>query len=199
VDEGQQYRKSVEDQEYRASLEELVTARTEQLRDAYSRIEGLVQALSEILSVKSLERAKETAQAAVQKLGPKEPERSKFGGEPGGLVPEVDPDDVKSAWKIQADAEAKNPGKLAATGGGLLKRACKPGANIEAIGYRAAVLLMIRHIAPEQWARLAEKNEPTESAFRAAAKVRLEWMAPGVARQSPPFDAGEFFQLCGLT
>lgn len=198
MDRNEEHRKDIEDQEYRKSLEQLVNARTEQLREAYGKVEELVQALKQIQSLTSLELAKKAAQAAIQKFGPQEPQVLKFGGEPGEAVPEVDPEDVKTAWRIQKDAEARNPGKSAAIGADLLRRSCKPGANIEAIGYRTAVFFMVRQIAPEQWACISENGEPNDAAFAAAAKVRLEWMATGVVRQGPPFDPTEFFRLCGL-
>ena len=165
MDQSQEPRKALDAKEYLKSLEQLVTARTEQLREAYRKVDEMLQALKQIQSLTSLEQVRGAAQDAIDKFGPQEPQPPKFGGEPGESVPEVDPDDVKTAWKIQTEAEARNPGKLIATGSDLLQRSCKPGANIQAIGYRAAVLFMVRQIAPEQWAQLTDDGQPQDRFF----------------------------------
>ena len=81
---------------------------------------------------------------------PKEPP---FGGKPGEPVPAVDPEDLKTVWQIGTDVQANHPGTQVAIGADLLKQACKPGADIQAVGYRASLVWMMSHMAPEQLAR----------------------------------------------
>jgi hypothetical protein len=129
-----------------------------------------------------------------EKLNMESQEPPPFGGKPGEPVPAVEPEDVKTAWQIGIDAQAKNPGKNVAVGLGAMKSACKPGADIEAVGYRSVFLWMMSYIAPED-PRFTRDRQPDEAVFRAAAMVPAVWM--GSARQGPPFDVMEFLQLCG--
>jgi hypothetical protein len=119
-----------------------------------------------------------------------------FGGKPGEPVSEVDPADVKLVWQVQKDAQDPHRGMGAAIGADLIRKACTPGADIEAVGYRTMLLWMMDHIAPEELARFMRDGEPEESVFRAAAKIPVEWMGVGIARQGPPFDVNEFLRLC---
>lgn len=62
-----------------------------------------------------------------------------FGGKPGEPVPAVDPEDVKTVWQIGREAQGNHAGEHVAIGVDLMKHACKPGADIEAISYRAGL------------------------------------------------------------
>jgi hypothetical protein len=57
-----------EDQVYRKSLEELVTVRTEQLRDALSVSYELLKCLKEVQSMQSLDQVKHAVQATINKF-----------------------------------------------------------------------------------------------------------------------------------
>jgi hypothetical protein len=78
-----------------------------------------------------------------------------------------------------------------------MKQVCKPGADIEAVSYRASFTWLISRIAPEHLARFTREGQPDDAVFRAAAKVPAEWMGVGIVRQGPPFDLDEFLRLCG--
>ena len=119
-----------------------------------------------------------------------------FGGKPGETVPAVDPDDVRTAWQVEREVQARYPGKNIATGAELMKRACKPGANIQAVTYRVWLVSLMTEIAPEKLAPFTHNGKPDDAVFRAAAKVPAEWMGVGVAREGPPFDVTEFVRLC---
>ncbi len=120
----------------------------------------------------------------------------RFGGEPGELVPEVDPEDLKATWEFQQKIQAEHPGEQVGIGAGLAQSICKPGADIHSVSYRSSVIWIMTQIAPEQIAPFLNNGQPTEALFRAAAKVRLEWMGVKIVRQGPPFDVDEFLCLC---
>ena len=123
-------------------------------------------------------------------------EPPKFGGEPGEPVPEVDPDDIKTAWTAQHELEQRHPTGPAQLGAFAGQYLFKPGTDIQAVGYRATLIWMMTKFAPEQIAPYLKDGLPTDAVFRAASKVRLEWMGVGIVRQGPPFDVTEFLRLC---
>jgi hypothetical protein len=130
-------------------------------------------------------------------LGEDVQEPPRFGGKPGEPVPAVDPEDVKTVWQIGRDVEVNHPGKDVAVGVNVMKQVCKPGADIEAVSYRAGFAWLISQIAPEHLARFTREGQLDDAVFRAAAKVPAEWMGVGIVRQGPPFDLNEFLRLCG--
>jgi len=179
------------------NLEELVAARTEQLRQALTQKHELVESLRQLQSLESLAQIKEALQSAIEKFADPPVPVPKFGGEPGEPVPEVDPEDIKSIWREQQELQARFPGEQVATGMGWGEQLCTPGANIQAVGYRTTLIWMMTQFAPEQIAPFLQNDQPTDGVFRAAAKVPLEWMGVGIVRQGPPFDMNEFVRLCG--
>lgn len=126
-----------------------------------------------------------------------------FGGKPGKPVPEVDPDDLKTVWKINRDVQARHPGQQAATGRGVFEHACKPGADIQAVGYRIAVLSMLIHLASSPENPIKElgpwlkEDQLEDVVFTAAARIPMKWMGVGIVRDGPPLDVNEFVRLCG--
>jgi hypothetical protein len=123
-------------------------------------------------------------------------EALKFGREAGKPVPAVDPEDVKTVWQIGREAQANHPGQNVAIGGDLMRHACKPEADIEAVGYRSSLLWLVNRVAPEQMAQFTREGEPNDAAFRAVAKIPAEWAGVGIVREGLPFDLREFFRLC---
>ena len=111
-------------------------------------------------------------------------------------MPEVDVEDLKALWQLQREVEAQHPGQQVAIGAELAQHYCKPGANIHAISRRAGFLWLVSRFMPEQFAAFTQDGQPTDAAFRAAAKVPAEWMEVGVVREGFPFDVERFFQLC---
>jgi hypothetical protein len=182
-------------EEYRKHLEKLLETRTEQLRQAFVDKEELLQCLRQICNLGSLQEIRGVAQAALKKFATTV-EAPEFGGEPGQPVPEVDPADVRSVWKIQQDVQARHPGQQVATGLGILQNACKPGADIYAVSYRTSQLFLIQLVAPDKWQVITRNGEPPEAVFGAAAKIPLEWMGVGKLRKGLPFDLDAFLRLC---
>ena len=186
-----------EQQQYQANLEALLTARTEQLRKALTFIEELDIALKPLrpdLAQKGVEKG-----FVADELNPP----PMFGGKPGEPVPEVDPEDLKTVWKINRDVQARHPGQQVAIGRAVFEHACRPGADLQAVGYRAAVLLMLIHLASNPENPIKElgpwlkEDQLEEVVFAAAAKIPMEWMGVGIVRDGPPLDVNEFVRLCG--
>jgi hypothetical protein len=130
-------------------------------------------------------------------LGGQSQEPPIFGGKPGEPVPAVDPEDVKAVWQIGRDIRVSHPGQNVAVGADLMRHACKPGANIEAITYRSWFLGLVTQIVPEHLAPFTREGQPDDAVFRAAAMVPAEWTGVGIVREGPPFDVNEFMRLCG--
>jgi len=183
--------------EYYKNLEELVLARTKQLHHALSQKQQLLEFLRQVQSLESLAQIKEALQSAIEKFADAPMPVPKFGDEPGELVPEVNPEDIKAIWQAQQELQARHPGQQVATGRGWGEQHCTPGANIEAVGYRTTLIWMMTQFAPEQIAPFMKDGQPTDGVFRAAAKVPMEWMGAGIVRQGPPFNPDEFVRLCG--
>jgi hypothetical protein len=58
------------------------------------------------------------------------------------------------------------------------------------------MIWIVTRIAPEPVAPFLKDGQPTDAVFRAASKVRLQWMGVGIVRRGPPFDVNEFLRLC---
>lgn len=121
----------------------------------------------------------------------------RFGGKPGEPVPAVDPADVKTVWHIGREAQINHAGENGAVGVDIMRHACTPGADIEAVFYRAGLVWLITQFAAEDVARFTREGQLDDAVFRAAAKIPTEWMGAGIVQQGPPFDVNEFLRLCG--
>lgn len=121
----------------------------------------------------------------------KERIREMFGfGRAGEPVPQVDAEDVKAVWEIGQKTVKENPGKNVAVGVEIFRHACKPGANLPAVTYRAQHIHMLQMIQADVMDPLL--REKPEAVFRAAAEIPMEWMAVGTPRRGLPFDPDEF-------
>lgn len=112
--------------------------------------------------------------------------RKMFWGEAGKPVPEVDPSDIRAAWEVGQEVKKDHPGKNVGIGVDVFQHACKPGANIPAVTYRAGMTAMFLRHAPEL-------KEKLDAVFLAAATIPMEWIGEGV-REGLPFDADDFIR-----
>jgi hypothetical protein len=119
-----------------------------------------------------------------------------FGGRPGERVPEVGAEDLKALWRVQQEVQARHPGTQVGTGMDIAQQICKPGADIQAIGYRLGMLWLMSQVVGERFSQFTKDGQPSDAAFRAAAKIPVAWMG-GPPTQQPPFDVEEFLRLCG--
>src|SRR5690242_17293430 len=76
-----------------------------------------------------------------------------FGGKAGEQVPQVDPSDMKALWGLGEDTRKRHLEGNVAIGVNLLQAYCKPGSNVMGISYRANMVGMLRHLAPDVMAK----------------------------------------------
>jgi hypothetical protein len=116
--------------------------------------------------------------------------RELFGyGRAGEPVPVVDPADMKVLWDMGQDLKKRHPEGGAAVGMGVMQSLCKPGANVTAVSYRANMMGMLQHVAPELINPLIQ--DKLDKVLAAASEIPLEWLGGGV-RQGFPFDVDDF-------
>jgi len=114
-----------------------------------------------------------------------------FGGNLDEQVPRVDPDDLKTIWQFFKGSLERSEWPVA-TGADFLQGVCKPGADVEALSYRAMMLsLLIRH-AQEQLAPWNRAGKLDDNVFRAAAEIQMQWIGVGITRRGLPFDVEDF-------
>jgi hypothetical protein len=143
-------------------------------------------------------------------------ELSRLFGVPGEAVPEVDPEDMKAVWREYEDAKKDCPPGQRCVGITMrvLEPLCKPGADMRAVCYRQTQLDLLRLLSEHKlFSEVAEVQDQmsefhskitalmtdgsfSDGAFRAMAKVPMEWMQVGVVRDGLPYDFAEFLRLC---
>jgi hypothetical protein len=115
-------------------------------------------------------------------------------GKAGDPVPTVDPENIRSAWKIYRETEMAHPEGRVAVGASVFERACKPGADIGAVCYRTAMLKMMLRYPPDELVSLMKEREPDEAIFHAAAQAPMQWMGVGIEWKGLPVDFDEFMR-----
>ena len=103
-----------------------------------------------------------------------------------GSVPVVDAADLKVMWAYSQEVKAQHPGATSvAVGAAVWKNLCSPGADIMAVSYRCGILMMLQ----SAWTG----GQPSENAFKVAARIDLNWMQVGVVYQGSQFNLEQFF------
>ena len=116
---------------------------------------------------------------------------SELIGKPGESVPVVDAADIKVMWTECQKLKAEYPEY--AEGGGAIgmsvwKQILAPGVDVGAVGYRFGVLGFLEMMLRAAW----PLGEPTENAFKVAAKMNFNWPQVGVVQ------SGFLFNLEGF-
>ena len=187
-------REELESKANRESLETLVAARTEQLRQALQKNSDLLEFLKQLQSMQSLNEIRQAVKVEIAKLEPQSAASvPRFGGNPGEPVPEVDPDDLKTLWRETNDLQAQHAGQNVAIGLELMKTTLKPGANAEAIFYRSSMIWLLKQFAPDQLAPWIRDGQVSDAVFRTIAMIPMEWIGHTV-REGLPFDVEDFFR-----
>jgi hypothetical protein len=131
--------------------------------------------------------------------------------------------DIPNSWRSQGDVPAVNPADLkavrafsrevqAATGGqgsiiepALYQRACSPGADVEAVWYRASMLgllEMLPTVDPQMFPESpltpwTHNGELDDAVLQVAATFPMKRMGVGVVHEGLPFDVEEFLKQVG--
>jgi hypothetical protein len=121
------------------------------------------------------------------------PEFARFAGRAGEPVPEADPQDVRAVWMVGRDVQRSHPGGQVAIGVGTLEAACSPGADFPAVWHRASQISILTLAMPELLKPWTKDGELTETVFKAAAKIPMEWIGENL-RHGLPFDVEDFMR-----
>jgi hypothetical protein len=113
---------------------------------------------------------------------------SELLGKPGESVPVVDAADLKMMWTYGQTLKAEHPEGGVAVGMSVWKELLPPGLDIRAIGYRLGMLGMLEMMLRAAWSL----GEPTENAFKVAAKMDLNWPQVGVVHNGFLFNLEGF-------
>jgi hypothetical protein len=105
----------------------------------------------------------------------------------------VDPADLTVVWELMQDVQRRNEGQSASVGIAAYKNLCSPGANVEAVWFRAAMLGMLNMAMPG-WMGNADVGR----VMKIAASFPMKKVEVGVAFDGPPFDLPEFLKQVGL-
>ena len=113
-----------------------------------------------------------------------------------GLIPTVDPADLKSVWAMQEDVIATHPGQQIAVASSPYERACTPGANVQAVFFRVSMLQVLKMMSESEglispW---LHDGKPEDTVFKVLATIPMNGLPPG-GRQGLPFDVEEFRRL----
>lgn len=113
-----------------------------------------------------------------------------------GLVPAVDPADLKSVWSMQNDSQARHPDQLVAISIDACKSACKPGADVSAVCSRALLLGMLENEAESRHFEFPWMHDgrPEEMIFKIVATIPMVRLQPGVKREGFPIDVEELIR-----
>jgi hypothetical protein len=113
-----------------------------------------------------------------------------------GPVPVVDPADLKKVWDIFAKSEAQkaHSGVSGAVGIDriLFEAACRPGADVTAVWYRASMLELLCKVN-NQVSHRVHGAKPDERVLTVAASFPMEKMQEGLSHVFP-FDVQEFLK-----
>jgi len=123
-----------------------------------------------------------------------EQERSRelFGyGRAGEPVPEVDAADIKAVLEIGQDMERRHPGGQYAVGRAVYENACKPGAIIQAVLFRASRVDMLRLVAPAVLDPLIQ--DKLDAVCTTAAQISMRWIGISV-HHGWSFDPDDFLR-----
>jgi hypothetical protein len=113
------------------------------------------------------------------------------GASMSGMVPAVNPADLKNVWRIVNLFQAVSPsGQSGSIGSKMFERACSDGADIEAIWFRATVLQLM----PVMLSPWTHNGELEDEVFQVAASFPMKKIEVGIVQEGPPFDVQEFLK-----
>jgi hypothetical protein len=120
-------------------------------------------------------------------------ELGKFGAGNDDALPTVDPADLQNVWAMLCLFPAQAAGQAGSDDITLYERVCSPGADVNAVWFRASMLQVFAgKLVP--W---TQNGELDDVVFQVAATFPMKKMSVGVVQQGPPFDVEEFVKQIG--
>ncbi len=122
-----------------------------------------------------------------------------------GDVAAVAPADLKAVRAFSRGVQAATGGQAGMIELGLYRRVCSPGADIDAVWYRASMLgllEMLPQVSPQMFPESpltswTHDGELDDAVFQVAATFPMKTMEVGVVRDGLPFDVEEFVKQIG--
>ena len=128
---------------------------------------------------------------------PQEPPDLWAGSGEGDSVAAVSPDDLRKAWQLFRDVQARHPGECSSIGNSVYRSVCSPGADVMAVWFRSSMLWILTQVQPEPLARWTHDGEFDDAVFQIAATFPMEKMRTDAVREGLPFDVEEFVKQIG--
>lgn len=117
-----------------------------------------------------------------------------FGKKAGEPVPQVDPGDIKAVWDVLDDVARRHPGEQVGIEKGFFERACKPGADIDAVLYRAGMLRIFLKHGDENLIPWMDNGEPCEALWGAVAQIPMDWIGVDVDHEGFSFGVDDLLR-----
>jgi len=120
------------------------------------------------------------------------------------LVPPVDVDEIRLAWKLAEDEMKNSGGGLGAVyyEGGPPPSPFKPSTNRLAIRHRLLMLGVLLDMAkqlPEQMPAILRENPVPDVIFQTIADIPMSYAATSKVNRGWSFDPEEFYRRIGVT
>lgn len=117
-----------------------------------------------------------------------------FGGS-GGDVAAVDAADLKAVRAFMRNSKAGPAARGFSSR--VYESACSPGANVEAVWYRASMLGLLEMLPGNMLTPWTNDGELDDAVIQVAATFPMKKMEVGVVHEGPPFDLEEFLKQIG--
>ena|SRR5690242_9386612 len=120
---------------------------------------------------------------------------SDFFGGSGGDVAAVDAADLKAVRAFMRNSKAGPAARGISSRG--YESMCSPGANVEAVWYRASMLGLLEMLPGNMLTPWTNDGELDDKVIQVAATFPMKKMEVGVVHEGPPFDLEEFLKQIG--
>jgi hypothetical protein len=111
-----------------------------------------------------------------------------------GPMPAVDPADLKAAWQVYREAQARRPCDHIALSNNVLAQRCSKNADVNAIAYRLGFLRRI--VTRPEIFRFLTEGQPNDAVIRAFARIPMSGPESAPGPQGFPFEMRELLLLC---
>lgn len=122
-----------------------------------------------------------------------------------GDVPAVNPADLKAYRALIRDVQSATGGQGSIIDPALFRQVCSPGADFDAVWYRASMLgllQMLPQVSPEMFPESpltpwTNNGELDDAVIQVAATFPMKNIEVGVVHDGLPFDVDEFLKQIG--